>query len=316
MNRDLIQPIAGGALVVAALATVPFFADGYGLSLGIGILSYVVLATAWAMFSGPTRYISLATVAFFGVGAYTVAVLGEVLPWPVVLLVAGANGVLLSLAVGLATMRLAGAYFVIFTFGLTELIRQIVTWYEVRVSHTIGRYVFLDITQEHIYWQLLALGAVLFLAGFLIGRSRLGFALNVIGGDETVARHVGLDVARVKVALFALSAVFMSLTGAIMAPRWTYIDPAIAFNPVVSFQVVIMALLGGVQRLWGPLLGVIPLTLLFEYLNAYFPNHFSLILGLIFLGIVYLLPRGVAGLLAADGKPAAALLRRLKEKAI
>jgi branched-chain amino acid transport system permease protein len=316
MTRDLLQPIGIGAVVVAALAAVPFFADGYGLSLGIGILSYVVLATAWAMFSGPTRYISLATVAFFGVGAYTVAVVGEVLPWPLVLLVAGVNGVLLSLAVGLSTMRLAGAYFVIFTFGLTELIRQLVTWYEVRVSHTIGRYVFLDITQEQIYWQLLALGAVLFLTGFLIGRSRLGFALNVIGGDETVARHVGLDVTRVKVSLFALSALFMALTGAIMAPRWTYIDPAIAFNPVVSFQVVIMALLGGVQRLWGPLVGVIPLTLLFEYLNAYAPNHFSLILGLVFLGIVYLLPRGVAGLLAAEEQPAVALLRRLKEKAI
>jgi branched-chain amino acid transport system permease protein len=315
MSRDLIRAIGIGAAVVALLATVPLFADGYGLSLGIGILSYAVLATAWAMFSGPTRYISLATVAFFGVGAYTVAVLGEALPWPLVLLVAGFNGVLLSLAVGLSTMRLAGAYFVIFTFGLTELIRQLVTWYEVRVSHTIGRYVFLDITQEQIYWQLLALGAALFLSGFLIGRSRLGFMLNVIGGDETVARHVGLDVTRVKVALFALSALFMTLTGAIMAPRWTYIDPAIAFNPVVSFQVVIMALLGGVQRLWGPLVGVIPLTLLFEYLGAYFPNHYSLILGLIFLAIVYMLPRGVAGLLATmDARPTR-LLRKLRERA-
>jgi branched-chain amino acid transport system permease protein len=212
-------------------------------------------------------------------------------------------------------MRLAGAYFVIFTFGLTELIRQLVTWYEVNVTRTIGRYVFLDITQEQIYWQLLALGAALFLIAFLIQRSRLGFKLRVIGGDETLARHVGIDVTSVKVSLFVLSTLFMTLTGAIMAPRWTYIDPNIAFNPVVSFEVVIMALLGGVQRLWGPLLGVIPLTLLFEYLNAYFPNHFSLILGLVFLVIVYLLPRGVAGLLAQNGRPAA-LLRRLKEKAI
>jgi branched-chain amino acid transport system permease protein len=99
-----------------------------------------------------------------------------------------------------------------------------------------------------------------------------------------------------------------------MAPRWTYIDPTIAFNPVVSFQVVIMALLGGVHRLWGPLVGVIPLTLLFEYLNAYFPNHFSLILGLVFLVIVYLLPSGIAGLMARNGRPAE-LIRRLKERA-
>lgn len=100
-----------------------------------------------------------------------------------------------------------------------------------------------------------------------------------------------------------------------MAPRWTYIDPNIAFNPVVSFEVVIMALLGGVQRIWGPLLGVIPLTLLFEYLNAYFPNHFSLMLGIVFLVIVYLLPNGVAGLLASGSRPRK-LIRMLREKTI
>jgi branched-chain amino acid transport system permease protein len=314
MNGGYITPVVMGAGIVGLLALVPLFADGYGLSLGIGVLNYAVLATAWAMFSGPTRYISLATVAFYGVGAYTVAVLGELLPWPLVLLVAGAIGALLALAIGFSTMRLAGAYFVIFTFGLTELIRQLVTWYEVNVTRTIGRYVFLDITQEQIYWQLLALGAALFLTAYLIQRSRLGFKLRLIGGDETLARHVGIDVTRVKVSLFVLSTVFMTLTGAIMAPRWTYIDPNIAFNPVVSFEVVIMALLGGVQRLWGPLLGVIPLTLLFEYLNAYFPNHFSLILGLVFLVIVYLLPSGIAGLMARNGRPAE-LIRRLKERA-
>ena len=315
MNAAIIQPIAIGTGIALLLAPVPLWADGYGMSLAISMLSYAVLATAWAMSSGPTRYISLATVAFFGVGAYAVGVLGETMPWPLVLAVAALTGILLALVVGMATMRLAGAYFVIFTFGLTELIRQVVTWYEVKVSHTIGRYVFLDIGQAQIYWQLLAVGFALFLTAFAIGRSRLGFSLRIIGGDEVVARHVGIDTARVKVGLFALSALFMTLTGAIMAPRWTYIDPAIAFNPVISFQVVIMALLGGVHRLYGPVLGVIPLTLLGEYLNASFPNHSSLMLGLIFLAIVYLLPKGVAGLLTAEAAPRR-FVRYLAERTI
>lgn len=310
----MMQPFAILAAIAALLSLVPLWADGYGMSLAISMLSYGVLATAWAMFSGPTRYISLATVAFFGVGAYTVGVLGEVLPWPLVLASAALIGVGLALVVGLSTMRLAGAYFVIFTFGLTELIRQLVTWYEVKVSHTVGRYVFLDIGQAGIYWQLLGLAVVLFALAIAIERSRLCFMLRVIGGDETVARHIGIDTARVKVALFALSAVFMTLTGAIMAPRWTYIDPAIAFNPVISFQVVIMALLGGVQRIYGPVLGVIPLTLLGEYLSAAFPNHSSLVLGLIFLAIVYLLPRGVAGLIPAPAASPSKLLKRMRER--
>jgi branched-chain amino acid transport system permease protein len=181
---------------------------------------------------------------------------------------------------------------------LAELIRQLVTWFEVNVTRSIGRYVFVEITQPQIYWQLLGLFALLLVLGTWLGRSRLGFALRVIGEDEVVARHVGIDTARAKVALFALSALFISVTGAVMAPRWTYIDPAIAFNMTTSFQVLIMALLGGVQSLLGPLLGVIPLALLFEVLGANFPNHFSILLGAVFMLVVYAVPRGVVGLLA------------------
>jgi branched-chain amino acid transport system permease protein len=93
-----------------------------------------------------------------------------------------------------------------------------------------------------------------------------------------------------------LSAAFMTLVGAVMAPRYTYIDPTIAFNPVISFQVLIMALLGGGGRLYGPLLGVIPLTLLFEFLQANFPNHYNILIGVAFILIVYAIPGGVVGL--------------------
>jgi branched-chain amino acid transport system permease protein len=294
MRRAAI--VAAALLAVVLLACVPLVADGYRLSLGIAILNYTVLATAWALFSGPTRYVSLATVAFFGIGAYTAAVFAEHLAWPLVLLIALGIGVVVALVVGLSTLRLSGVYFVIFTFGLAELVRQLVTWYEVNKTRTLGRYLFSGITTEQIYWQLLALAVLVFIAGILIRRSRLGLALRVIGDDEAVARHVGIDTTLAKVALFTLSAAFMTVAGAVMAPRWTYIDPAIAFNPVVSFQVLIMALLGGVHRLYGPLLGVVPLTLLFDFLLARFPNHFSIMVGLAFLLIVYAIPQGIVGL--------------------
>jgi hypothetical protein len=81
-----------------------------------------------------------------------------------------------------------------------------------------------------------------------------------------------------------------------MAPRFGYLTPNFAFNPMISFQVVIMALLGGMQRLWGPLLGVIPLIVLSELLQVRFPFWYSVFLGLVFMVIVYFLPRGVTGL--------------------
>lgn len=282
---------------LALLAFLPQLASAYYLSLGISLLQYTVLATAWGMFSGPTRYVSLATTAFFGVGAYTVAVFGEVLPWPLVLLIAASLGAVLAAIVGLSTLRLSGVYFVIFTFGLAELVRQLVVWFEVNKSRVLGRYVFVDISQSDIYWQLLALTVVVFVLGYLIARSRLGFALRIIGEDETVAAHCGINTTITKVALFAITATLMTITGAIMAPRWTYIEPSIAFNAMISFQVLIMALLGGAHRLWGPALGAVPLVLLFELLSARFPNTFMIILGCIFLLIVYMLPRGIAGLL-------------------
>ncbi|WP_316231646.1 branched-chain amino acid ABC transporter ATP-binding protein/permease [Bradyrhizobium sp. SZCCHNR1051] len=285
-----------GLVGVAAAAALPLYANGYYLALGISILYFTVLATAWAMFSGPTRYVSLATAAFFGIGAYTAAVTGETLSWPLQLMTAAGVGAVVAAITGLSTLRLSGIYFIIFSFGLAELIRQLVIWYEVNIHKSVGRYLFSDITQEMLYWQLCALTALVFLAGFLLTRSRYGLALRAIGADETAARHSGIDATAVKLGVFILSAVFMSVTGAIMAPRWTYIDPAIAFNPMISFQVVIMALLGGAGSLIGPVLGVIPLVLLFEVLTAALPNHFSIVLGLIFIGIVMALPRGVIGL--------------------
>lgn len=295
MNRTVLGFILVG-LALAALAFMPTQLGAYGVGLLLGMTGYITLASAWALFSGPTRYISLATVAFFGIGAYTVAVLSETLPYPLVIAIAGLIGLGVALIVGLATLRLAGIYFVIFSFGLAELIRQLVTWYEVNVTGTLGRYIFLPVTAQQIYWQLLALAAITLLIGWAIGRSRIGLALKVIGDDETVAAHTGIDISRVKLALFAISATIITLVGAIQAPRWTYIEPAIVFNPTISFLTVIMALLGGANRLWGPMLGAVPLFLLFEWLSANFPQHYSIILGLLFIAIVFIVPRGVLAL--------------------
>lgn len=284
------------AAVLAALALLPFGVSDYAVSFLINALSYTVLATAWAMFSGATRYVSLATVAFFGLGVYAVALTADSLPLAAIVPLAALLGGAVALVVGLSTLRLSGIHFVVFTFGLSELIRQLAIWWEINRTGTLGRYVFVDAGQTALYWSLLGLCALVFAAGWAIRRSRLGFALDVIGNDETVAAHVGIDTTRVKLAVFALSAMFMSATGAVMAPRWTYIDPNVAFNPLVSFQVLIMALLGGAGRLHGPVLGVIPLVVLFEVLSASFPHHFSIVLGAIFLVIVHFLPEGVAGL--------------------
>ena len=89
---------------------------------------------------------------------------------------------------------------------------------------------------------------------------------------------------------------FAALVGAVVAPRYYYVEPNVVFSPELSFLVVIMALLGGIHRLWGPLLGVIPFTLLWEVVTVSFPNSTTMVLGLTFLVIVYFVPNGVVGL--------------------
>jgi len=253
------------------------------------------LATSWAVFSGPTHYISLATAAFYGLGTYVVAVGIDHLPYWSLLILASVAGAIAAALVGLATLRLSGVYFVIFTLGLAEMIRQIVTWAQNNWGGHRGLYVLTDITERIIYWELLTAAAAVYLLGWWIGRSRLGFALRIIGNDEVVAAHCGINTAWAKVLLFTVPGTVASLTGALLAPRWTYIEPALAFSVMLSFQVVIMALLGGANRLWGPVLGVIPFTLLWEAISIYFPNQTMVLLGIAFLLIVFVIPHGVVG---------------------
>lgn len=289
--------LAIGAVLLVLAACLPLVANGYWMSIALTIAMYTVLATSWAIFSGPTHYISLATAAFFGVGGYLVGT-GmsdfNMAYWTMVA-IAPFVGAVLAFLIGLATLRLSGVYFVIFTLGLAEMIRNLVSWIQNNFTGSRGLFVLTDLTEVDIYLYLVALAAVVFLFGWWVDRSRLGFAMKIIGNDETVARHVGINTAFSKVLLFTVSGFVAALVGALIAPRYTYIEPNGVFSPELSFIVVIMALLGGTDRLWGPVVGVIPFALLQEYINANYSNYSTMTLGVAFLFIVYFLPKGVVG---------------------
>ena len=128
--------IAALTLLVAALSAAPWFVSDYGLAFLINLMCYVVLTVAWALFSGTTRYVSLATSAFFGVGTYAVAMLIKVMPIYAIFAVALVLGGVLSLLVGMVTLRISGMFFVIFGFGLSEMIRELMVWWEInKTSH-------------------------------------------------------------------------------------------------------------------------------------------------------------------------------------
>jgi branched-chain amino acid transport system permease protein len=293
-NRWLIGTFILAGLVLALL---PLFVSGYAVSFFLLLFANVALATAWSFFSGATRYISLATAAFFGIGIYTLAITHVYVPVWVALVAAAIVGFLVAILVGLSTLRLRGVYFVVFTFGLTELVHQVINWWEIKINKTATRYIFSDVSNVAIYQTLLAVALITVVGSWYVSQSRLGYALRAIGEDETVARHTGINTTWIKVLCFALSASAMALVGATLALRYPYIDASIAFSSSWSFQVLIAALLGGASRFWGPMVGAIPLVLLSEFLAGTFPHHFSIALGLCFVVIVYFIPGGLAPLI-------------------
>jgi branched-chain amino acid transport system permease protein len=281
--------------ILILLATLPLYAPLYAVVLLSSIMMYMILAVSWTMFSGPTGYISLAPAAFFGIGVYASALLGLKLPLPVVIAIGSLAGFCLALIVGALTLRLKGIYFVMFTFGLVELLLHFILWYEVNVTGTTGRVV-PTVGNTTVYYIMLIILAILMLATVFIRNSKYGIALQSIGEFEEAAAHRGINVNALKIIIFAISALFMGAAGAIMATRWTYIDPKIAFNPLLSFMPVLMAIFGGIRYLHGPIIGAAFFAYVEEFLITRFPYHYMLIFGIIMVVAILYMPDGLVGL--------------------
>ena len=283
-------------ILLLLLVALPQLRPGYTIVLVYTILMYIILTMSWVLFSGPTGYLSLAPAAFFGVGIYASALLAMKLPLPAVIAIGGLASASLAFLVGALTLRLKGIYFAIFTFGLVELIKNFVLWYELKFNGTRGRFL-IPLDNNTIYYVMLAILVALLLTTFLIRRSKYGLALQSIGQDEEAAAHTGVNVTVLKVITFAISAVFIGAAGSIWAIRLTYIDPIIAFDINNSFMPVLMAIFGGIGQLYGPVLGAIVFSAFREILITRFPHYYMLLIGIILLAAILYLPTGLAGLI-------------------
>jgi branched-chain amino acid transport system permease protein len=287
-------------LVLFAIAgwglALPSFGSDFVVSMALTCLMYIALSSSWGLFCGLSRYLSLATSAFFGVGAYSCAILLEKIGWvPAILAAAGITGVL-ALVIGLAVLHLRGTYFAVLTFGMTELIRHAISYFEKSVTGTVGR-VLTDVPESRVVYLTMLVIAVLTVAlSIVVRRTRFGLALAGIGADEARAQTLGVDTRLVKLAGFAMTAVVAGAVGAAMSVRWTYIDPHTVFNPFIGFQTVLIALIGGAVTLWGPLVAAIVFSVLAETLRIQAPQIYMMTLGILLILSVLYLPGGLASL--------------------
>jgi branched-chain amino acid transport system permease protein len=279
-------------------ASVPLLAGDYLVGVGLSLLMYVALTQSWTVLSGMTGYVSLGHVVFYGLGGYVAALTWGELPLAVILVLASLVALAIACALGLPALRVRGPYFVILTFGLAELVKYVVIAIEGRLGK-FSRIMFGAPDLGTLFYIMLALAAAATLTTLLIRRSRFGQGLLAIREDEDAAETIGVPTVRFKLLAFGLSAIIPGMVGGVMVLRSTYFEPAQLFDPVISFSIVTMAVVGGSDDAIGPLLGAAGFVLLSELLWANAPQIYMILLGVLLIAFVLFVPEGLSGRLFA-----------------
>jgi branched-chain amino acid transport system permease protein len=316
-NASRWAGVAGAVVLAAALLLFPSMAPNpYILSAGVVVLNYAVLATSWNFVGGFTGYISLGHGALAGLGGYatgllvTRAGLGSF----VALLVAAALIGLLAVPLGMAALRVRGASFVIVSIAIVLILLLVFQSWASFTGGSRGLVVprpFPDLSRpEHhrAFWYLYAgLLALALLAWWLVDRSRFGLGLKAIREDEDKAEALGTPTFAYKLIVFVVSAIFTALGGGLYALWFGDLDPVFQFSILSGSYLVLMALLGGVRNLFGPVVGAIVVGTALEYFKVSFGDtQLHLVAtGLLLAVVVMVMPDGV---LPAIGS----LVRRLR----
>jgi branched-chain amino acid transport system permease protein len=293
-------------LSIAILGLFPLvFSSPTTTSIAVFTLIFMVAACAWNMFSGSSGYIALGHAVYFGVGAYTLTLLanhlGIAAGWGVFALVpvAGIVAGLIAIPTGLIALRARRHTFVVITIAFM-FIFQLAAF---NLAFTGGSSGLqpptplwgIDSYNRNFYYVTAVVLVATFTLTWLVRRSRFGLQLMAIRDDEERARGLGVRVARVKLTAFVLSAIPIGMVGAIYAYFLGQIFPQFAFDPLFDLSIALMAFIGGLGTLVGPLLGALVLEALQQYFTVQYgaSQAYLIIYGVLFLVVVLLLPRGV-----------------------
>ncbi len=291
-----------GVLVLMAII-LPGFVDAYSLTVALTLCMWIALTQSWAILSGMTGYISLGHVVFYGLGAYTVVVTWQTIPLFIAIPLAGLFAGLFAFTIGTPVLRVRGPYFVILTFGIAELVKFVVVNVEVGMGKA-SRLLFGAPGTEEIYYAMLFLAVVATVLTWALKRSRFGQGLVAIREDEAAAETIGIPVARYKAIAFTISAVIPGMVGGLMALRSTYFETLQVFNPLVSFTIVTMAIIGGSDDARGPILGAGMLVILSELLWANAPQLDMILFGVLLIAFVLTMPYGIVGYISEKSRRA------------
>ncbi|HXG63520.1 MAG TPA: branched-chain amino acid ABC transporter permease [Blastocatellia bacterium] len=291
-------------LLLVFLAAAPFlFQARYAQHVLILALLYVTLGSAWNILGGFAGQLSLGHAAFFGIGAYSAAILSgktALSPWwgmllgPLVVVPA-------ALVVGWVCFRLRGPYFTLSTIAIGEMTRLVaLNWRDLTngaVGIVVQPSIFSGTSKIPYYYVILAIALATVALCYAISRSKLGYYFMAIREDQETAESIGINTTRYKLIALAISAALTSVCGAFYANYFLFVDPTVVLTLALSVEIVLMAIIGGQGTVAGPVLGAVLLKIsseAFRNIEALEKSHL-LIYGALLVIIILFMPDGLIG---------------------
>ena len=297
------------AAALLALVAAPYWADRLSLRLFAEVFTFVALASLWNLLAGYAGLVSVGQQAYVGLGGYllfALAMFAGIPPIPAILF-AGPLSALVSIPIALLIFRLRGAYFAIGTWVVAEVFRLLASQISalgggsgvsLPASIIIAMAPSRTMREFEIYWLALTLMLAVLAGIIALLRSRHGLALTAIRDNEMAAQSSGIDVTRLKFAVYLLSACGTGMVGALIFLMKLRISPDTAFsvNDWTAY-VIFIAVIGGIGRVEGPIVGTVVFFLLRQTL-ADLGSLYLLMMGAVAIGVMLWAPRGLWGVLA------------------
>jgi branched-chain amino acid transport system permease protein len=301
-NRIKVVYLMTAIAFLAVAISIPVFGSEYTVQLATDILGFVALGYSWNLISGFAGYISFGQVSFFGLGAYTTAVLVNHfgIPWYIAVCCGGIVTGIVAAIFGPIMLRLRGILFALGMLGLARILTVVFSDWDY-AGGAAGTTLPPQLDPSSVYIGMMLTALCAFAVNAYFARSGFGLDAMSVREDEDAAGALGVPTTRVKVITFILSAIFPGLVGGFIAWNRSYLDPASAFDPTLDLQTIVFTLFGGIGTVWGPLIGTSVLMLIGEQLLIHFSSLKLALYGAVVIVTVLMFPGGLVSLLNRFG---------------
>ncbi|THE64636.1 branched-chain amino acid ABC transporter permease [Salinadaptatus halalkaliphilus] len=303
-------------IVAVLLVAIPWLGAGtFELRILIGVLMWIGLAQSWNMIGGYAGYLDFGHGAYFGIGAFVtgIAMVSLSLPFLPALVLAGIFGAVFAYAIGVPTLRLKGAYFAIATWAFAEAMRQLALLLDITggtsgltLPSTMAAFgiPLPDLPRViYLYYIMLVLSVgVVVLTYVLFEHHEFGYKVKAVRDNEDAAESLGIDATRIKRQVYVLSCTTAAVLGGAYAFYITFVHPQEVLDSMITAQMVIMALVGGLGTILGPIIGGALIFLLDRLSALYFGSDtmYISLMGLLIMLVVLFAPDGIVGLLTGE----------------